>query len=518
VHTVLSLILSTISIFDIPSILLWNGLVVGIVGFYVVLLPLVLLSKLKKRYTIFRKGNPELRATLGYVIPGVFLAWGTSQELSRLPNAVFFDVNLSYNSFFASTILLYPILVIFLKPSHGQLVVEYVRRIVRSREVRLLVWVPIGIASGYLFAIGFIMIWNIFGFPEILEASIVIWASSITMGLLTFVSVMSAEERASVYHPQIQNFVSLLSKIGKTESTYLLSFSGKDPPTFPSYNAALTKEKIENIIPWTLFTLSMNTALLPPYLFRLFSQNPLETDEIAFILFLIVITGGILYNLVKDYYTHVRWRKMWTDLWEMVRLLSLDLQTVGIEYSFTMSEVSWPIELHDLKDDEKKRRIQKLIDERSLNDIIPSDSKMLKQLFVNAANYSVVRRIIEKPRKTLQRHEEDFGFIEKATSLLDDIHILQSSVSAGRIVLAFLLLKLGNMKSLTKEMLDDIRPLWEKELKDSSIQYDAEEYVEDLMETERSVLPSSIKRFASIYPIAVSIATIIVLILQSLNI
>jgi len=519
-HSMLTIVLSTGDVLMLPNIIVYYVTVDFLSGMLFIAFPLFVMNQLRKRIQKIEKIPSYVRIAIRIGIPGILFSWFSYSILFQISIVIFYDINLSSFVFFVSTFIVYSALVIFLKPSHSRQISENFEKIIHARIVRILFWVPTGVVSGLLIGLGFVLSWNRLGYPEILsqQSQVVLWASMITLGVLTLISVMNAEQRASVYHPQIQNYVSLLAKLGRTNSEFLESYSTKNPPTLPSYNAALARERIENMIPWTLFIVSLNALMIPPYIFDLISSS--DAPDLNVTVMIVILLLSAVYSFVtmtRNYLWHVKWKNMWTDLWEIVRLFSLDIQSLGVEYSFTMSEGSWPIEFHDMKETEKKERIKKLLSDWSLKDTIPSDSIILDRLFINAVNYFIVQRLLNNPDKRMQEFEDTFSFMKKARKLLNNIRVLELSISAGPIVTAFLLIKLPKMKTIPKEMLQDIRPLWEENhVGTDVIRIAAEEYVEDLMESEKSVIPSSLRRFATIYPIAMSISAIAVLILQSI--
>jgi hypothetical protein len=415
-----------------------------------------------------------------------------------------------------ATIIALGITYLLVQEEHGRMLSRGWNWFVNLRLIRIAFWVPLGGLSGFLFGLSIIAFWNRMGISDMLQNNewLIIATSVVVLAAINLLSVLAVSGSKSSYNLQIDSYSRVVELLGNTESFFINQYSTQDQPYAITMDYKTVREEIDKILPWVVLCISSATVIWSTFIPDWINNQTVDLSDLSLSLFFSLILLLPILSIERTYSKHKKWKKIWLDYWITMHYLSISDTQLAFEYTFSINANDWNDAYHALATEEMIENTKLILEDYQINDSIQSDSSEVLSHYINAMNYDICRKKIDEFKKK-QSELHTHTLIETAKNLIGNLSTLLGHEPRKSIARAhFYLSKYENL-FLFPEMIQDFGSLIvESQEGITSVEELSGSMIRDMTTSEESVVPSSIRRIVTIYPVALWFAAIMLILLE----
>lgn len=387
---------------------------------------------------------------------------------------------------------------------------------VNLRLIRITFWTPLGGLSGFLFGLSIIAFWNRMGISDMIQNNewLIIATSVVVLASINLMSVLAVSGSKNSYNPQIDSYSRVIELLGNTESIFINQYSTQDQPYAITMDCKTFREEIEKILPWAVLCISFVAVLWSTIIPDWINNQAVDPSNLSFSLIFSLICLWPILSIWRKYSKHKRWKKIWLDYWIAMHYLSISDTQLAFEYTFSMNANDWNDAGHALTTEEMIENTKLILEKYQIKDTIQSNPSDVLSHYINSMNYDMCKKKIDEFKKK-QPELHTRTLIETTKNLIGNLSTLLGYEPRKDIARTHFYLSISENLFLFPEMIQDFGSLIVKSQKGiTSVEELSGSMIRDMATSEESAVPNSIKRIATIYPVALWFAVIMLILLE----
>jgi len=390
----------------------------------------------------------------------------------------------------------------YLTEEFAEVVDDSLERFLTSLPVVMIIWMCLGAWSGLLILEALTETLEMMGFGEFQDSGQLLSSAIIFGASLAVISVSGRKERLTIINPKISAYVHVMRKLAITDSLFISSIRKKGEPTYLRFDHIKAQNSMEKLVPWALLTISLTW-------YRIVKVPFIEIGELIFTGVFAFGAIAIIIGIFRQIYWYRRWRRVWSDWWNLLGLLSLSTDYLAIEYLYHLDHSDNLVLLDNVKD--MKDELKDQIDRFSLKFDDTTTDDEIKRFYVNIELYELSKRKIERPKRQITEADKQTGIFSKASKMFSEINLDEVINSRDSLVRILLYANVHDEFDLPISMYEDISYLFKDEtIERTELVEFSNEQLKLLEETPSIAVPSSVKWLPVIYSFAVWFTTSVV--------